>query len=221
MQYFKLKGNYGKAFIDDKYENHESYPVFGVAYETWRGKDVYWTVDGSNVETESYLDVLRKKCGGTILFDMPTEAQWEFACRGRNYTNPLYTGKSWTGSSLNEIAWSMSNSSVNEAFQPHVVGRKYPNVYGLYDMNGNMSEWCLDWAKENTDYEWKSTAEPEVNPKGILKENITLDQWGSGLHITRGASYNGDRTYCHSAYRAFVSSSSTGSVCMRVCCPAE
>ena len=168
MQYFKLMGNYGRAYTDDKYENHEEFPIYGISYNDWRGKKVYWTVDGSNVEEGTYLDVLRKKCGGTILFDMPTEAQWDFACRGRNYENQLYTGKSWAKGSITEISWNNQNANG----QPHIVGRKYPNVYGLYDMTGNMWEWCLDFAKADTDYEWKSMTEPEVNPKGILKSIV-------------------------------------------------
>jgi hypothetical protein len=63
--------------------------------------------------------------------------------------------------------------------------------------------------------------EPEVNPKGILKENIQFDSSGNALHIQRGAAFDSSHTYCHSAYRKAVTGSSTGNACIRVCCPAE
>ena len=80
-----------------------------------------------------------------FLFDLPTEAQWEFACRGGSADYEVRPG---SPSDLGEIAWYVSNSS-NETAQsvtavPHPVGLKAPNGYGLYDMLGNMAEWTLD-----------------------------------------------------------------------------
>lgn len=220
-QYFRLKGSMGSSFTDDeKYPGHEGFPVYGIPYNSWRGKSKYWTVDGSAVDDGSYLDLLRKKCGGTILFDLPTEAQWEFACRGGNYGAPLYSGKGYGMNSLKELGWCLDNSEVNGTRQPHVVGRKYPNAYGLYDMVGNMNEWCLDWSDDG-DYAWTSKTEPEVNPAGLPFSSISLDSTGNGKHIVRGAAYGQTRTYLHSAYRSSVIGSSTGNVSIRVVCPAE
>lgn len=80
-----------------------------------------------------------------FLFDLPTEAQWEFACRGGAQDYEVRPG---SPSDLDEIAWYVANSS-NQTAQvvtavPHPVGLKKPNNYGLYDMLGNLAEWTLD-----------------------------------------------------------------------------
>jgi len=222
-QYFKLTESMGSKFTNDEaYPGHEGYPVYGIAYNDWRGKDKYWTEDGSEVQKGSYLDLLRKKCGGMILFDMPTEAQWEFAFRGGIHDGVMYSGKGYGMNSLKELGWCLDNSKVTEngSTQPHVVGLKYPNAYGLYDMAGNMNEWCVDWSDGN-DFAWKSQTEPEVDPQGVPKSQITLDVHGNGNHILRGAAYNQTRTYLHAGFRNKENGSSTGNVCMRVYCPAE
>lgn len=220
-QYFKLKGGMGTAFTNDvEYSDHEGYPIYGISYNSWRGKSKYWTVDGSAVDDGSYLDLLREKCGGTILFDLPTEAQWEFACRGGNYKAPVYSGKVYGMNSLKELGWCQDNSKVNDGYQPHVVGKKYPNAYGLYDMVGNMNEWCLDWSDGN-DYAWTSKTEPEINPAGVPFSSITLSAAGNGYHIIRGGAYSQSRVNLHSAYRDWEIGSSTGNVTTRVVCPAE
>ena len=78
---------------------------------------------------------------------LPTEAQWEYACRAGTTTS-LNNGKDFTGvngkwtdcPNLNEIAWWRNNSNK----RVHLVGQKKPNAWGLYDMHGNVTEWCAD-----------------------------------------------------------------------------
>ena len=85
-------------------------------------------------------------------FDLPTEAQWEYACRagttlalnnGRN----LYAPSGGKHANLDEVGWSWGDNGSSAGVHP--VGQKQPNAWGLYDMHGNVSEWCRDWYEED------------------------------------------------------------------------
>ncbi len=112
----------------------------------------YWPENGHTVTVSSVIGKLRQKCGIADI-DLPTEAQWEYACRAGTGT-ALPSGKSATTANLNEIAWRGGNVSetvfdtrgnTNATLSlPHVVGTKQPNNWGLYDMIGNVFEFCLD-----------------------------------------------------------------------------
>jgi len=108
-------------------------------------------------------------------YRLPTEAEWEYACRAGT-TGERY-GK------LDAIAWYNKNSSG----QTHPVGQKQPNAWGLYDMMGNVWEWCADWYGEN--YYANS---PATDPRGPSS--------GSG-RVLRGGSWYGDGTLTRSANR--------------------
>jgi len=89
-----------------------------------------------------------------LQFKLPTEAQWEYAAMG----GPLYEGYDFAGSDeLDDVAWHAANSDD----QKHEVAQKEPNELGLYDMSGNVSEWCYDWFA--VDYDWQ---EEVTNPSG-------------------------------------------------------
>ena len=85
-------------------------------------------------------------------FRLPTEAEWEFAARGGNRSK----GYNYSGSNtLDNVAWYWENSGR----EPHPVKTKSPNELGIYDMSGNVCEWCMDW---KGDY----SSEPQTNPCG-------------------------------------------------------
>lgn len=86
-------------------------------------------------------------------YRLPTEAEWEYACRAGT-TGP-YAGN------LDEMGWYYGNSGIY--LRP--VGQKKPNGFGLYDMHGNVYEWCMDWYSKNY-YSHSPNADPTGPPTG-------------------------------------------------------
>ena len=113
-------------------------------------------------------------------FRLPTEAEWEFACRGGNNSR----GYKYSGSNnLGSVAWYDGNSGN----KTHPVGTKAPNELGIYDMSGNVWEWCADWYGD-----YSSGA--QTNPTG---------PYGGSNRVYRGGSWNYDVGRCRSSNRDF------------------
>ena len=113
-------------------------------------------------------------------FQLPTEAQWEYACRAGSRS------RYWFGEDegqLDKCAWCEKNSGG----RTHPVGEKRPNAWGLYDMSGNVWEWCADWW--DSDYYAHS---PVDDPSGPAT--------GSG-RLGRGGGWNRPAGFCRSAHR--------------------
>lgn len=127
---------------------------------------------------------------------LPTEAEWEFAARGGNYTNQfIYSG----GNYLDDFGWYEANSTQSDYSFP--VGLKLPNELGLYDMSGNVFEWCNDWFG----YNYYSVS-PEVNPIGPEDGTYRVLRGGSIRGSSNGcrvAFRTGSESYIQSGYRGF------------------
>lgn len=120
-----------------------------------------------------FLPRLNKITGGN--FRLPTEAEWEYAARGGERSQ----GYKYSGSNtIGDVAWYTSNSSLTS----HEVGTQSPNELGIYDMSGNVCEWCSDWI--NTSY---YSSSPSTNPTGPTS--------GSN-RVYCGGSWMGNAHYC-------------------------
>jgi formylglycine-generating enzyme required for sulfatase activity len=125
-------------------------------------------------DIQKFLLALKKKSG--LAFRLPTEAEWEKCCRGGS-SGPHY-------GPLDEIAWQSQNSG----FKPHRVGSKKPNGFGIFDMLGNVWEWCSDWY-DATYYK----ESPYLDPAGPEKGTRRVGRGGGfyhGGHYLRSAHRN-------------------------------
>lgn len=163
------------------YGNGNSYPVHYVSYNMIRGSSAGagWPAS-SAVDSSSFLGKLRARTG--LDFDLPTEAQWEYVCRAGTTTAYSY-GDSANGNYM----WYSGNSSSKS----HEVGTKSPNPWGLYDMHGNVWEWCLDWYNS-------SLTSGVTDPKGSSS---------GSFRVRRGGSWNSNASGCASSHRDYNSPS--------------
>ena len=126
-----------------------------------------------------------------ITFRLPTEAQWEYACRAGSTSRYSYgdSGGAPNGcysKELDKYAWWCGN---NKPYGTKEVGMLLPNDFGLYDMHGNVWEWCQDWWDE--DYYLNT---PSVDPQGPAS--------GSS-RVLRGGGWDSVSRYCRSACRSW------------------
>jgi formylglycine-generating enzyme required for sulfatase activity len=148
--------------------SHISHPKNPVGMVSWE-------------DCQQFLAKLNSEsAAGRGKFQLPSEAQWEYACRAGSTTRFCFGDKD---SGLGKYAWYLTNSDG----KTHPVGEKKPNGWGLYDMHGNVWEWCADWS--DFGYYEKS---PEDDPTGAAT---------GSYRVTRGGSWIDPASRCRSAYR--------------------
>jgi len=113
-------------------------------------------------------------------YRLPTEAEWEYACRAGSTSRYCFDE---SRESLGSYAWYNSNSGS----KTHPVGQKKPNAWGLYDMHGNVYEWCFDWW--NGTYDASSVDDPRGPTAGSYRV-LRGGGWGSDARFCRSASRN-------------------------------
>ena len=136
---------------------------------------------------QDFIEQLNQLTGET--FRLPTEAEWEFAARGGNKSQKYrYSGSS----NIQDVAWFWNSIPSQQVGTPgygtQPVATKAPNELGLYDMSGNVWEWCQDWYGTYS-------SDDQINPTG--------PSWGS-FRIFRGGSWSRSSESCRVAYRNYT-----------------
>jgi formylglycine-generating enzyme required for sulfatase activity len=146
--------------------------------------------------TTGFLAMLNAATAATrpagMVFRLPTEAEWEWACRAQTTGTPtrFYWGDDLNDTDILNNAWFSGNSDGNNgnAYGTHPVGKKTANAFGLYDMSGNVWEWCEDdWHSNYTGAPTDGSAWVD-NPRGTSR-------------MLRGGSWDGGAVNCRSAGR--------------------
>jgi len=195
-QWELVMGTRPSYFSNDDY--YATRPVEKVSYDMIRGateNGVNWPTTEYAVAESSFMGVLRVKTG--LTFDLPTEAQWEYACRAgttkalnsnenlgdkKEDANMAEVGRYWHNGGKDH------SPDCDTAAATAKVGSYLPNAWGLYDMHGNVFEWCLDW--------WDGSAyspADATNPVG--------DATGS-YRVLRGGNWDYKAGNCRSAVRS-------------------
>ena len=185
-QFMLMTGGEG---VSSRYLTNDTQPQGCLSYSLLRGRSAGALYpDSTAVDATSVIGILRAKTGLTTL-DLPTEAQWEYACRAGT-TSDYNNG----GSTEADLA-TLGRYKGNRGFSGSTttVGSYAPNRWGLYDMHGNVKEWCLEWySKEYS------------------------------IRSLRGGGYDSDAGYCRSGLRQFHNPPSTNrDHGLRLCCSAE
>ncbi|MBN8679432.1 MAG: formylglycine-generating enzyme family protein [Chitinophagales bacterium] len=139
------------------------------------GQEPYgWDGQTWKLPNEGRVNINTKADG----YRLPTEAEWEYAAKGGAPKPFLYAGSDL----LEQVGWYKGNCES----ETHDVGLLLPNAWGLYDMSGNVYEWCEDWVD-------KYTAERKINPRGPKE---------SDYRVIRGGDWGDYPQYCRSARRS-------------------
>lgn len=184
-QWMLVMGSWPNSPPSSNFGLGDGYPAYYVSYNDIRGSlsGAEWPSSAA-VDASSFIGKLQART--KLNFDLPTDAQWEYACRAGT-TTTYY----WGDSMNDDYVWYKSNSNL----KTHPVGTKRPNAWGLYDMSGNLWEWCLD---QNGKLSYGT------DPKGSSSGTSRVDRGGSAHSI---------ETSCSSSYRSVTIPSYSGGSC--------
>lgn len=159
-------------------------PVECVCWDVLRGDtpDCNWPIS-TKVAPDSFMGRLRARTG--INFDLPTEAQWEYACRAG--TTSKYNNDGDSEDDLKQLGRYWDNQDDGKyGYREHTnVGSYKPNAWGLYDMHGNVFEWCLDWFED-------TLSDEATDPVGSLS---------GSYRALRGSCWDSNHDDCASSNR--------------------
>ena len=179
-----------KGFYLSKYEITQSQWQVFLGTSPWAGQDQvmegpdYPAVYVGRYDAELFVEKLNQTVGDS-LFRLPTEAEWEYACRGKT-TTPWWFG--CEVSKLGEYAWYRKNAWEAGELYAHKVGTKKPNPWGLYDMLGNVREWVQDGYLPQF-----YTVTPQIDP-------IWGEAWFFST-LARGGTYSSSAGWVRSSFR--------------------
>lgn len=164
-----FNGGSGSEYWSSTYGSEGSCPAYYISY----------------LHCESFLKTLNKMLASQMSsgeqFRFPTEAEWEFAAKGGTKSKGYYYAGS---NNISDVAWYNSSKT-------HPVKTKAANELGLYDMSGNVGEWCEDWYK---DYTKNAQTDPRVTERGTAENRVR-----------RGGSWENNMSVnCCVAYRAYL-----------------
>ena len=146
------------------------------------GKDGYPAISMTQHAANKYCQWLSAKTGH--FYRLPTEAEWEYACRAGSKT-----AYSWGDdpAEAKQYAWFEANSD----FKYQKVGRKKPNAWGLYDMHGNVAEWCLDQYEPNYEKVKTLVQDPWLKQASPYPQVARGGSWDDGIAKLRSAARRG------------------------------
>ncbi|HPO16705.1 MAG TPA: formylglycine-generating enzyme family protein [Candidatus Hydrogenedentes bacterium] len=190
---------FSEEFWMGKYEVTKAQWTSVMGTTPWSGhSNILYDPDSSAVyvswgDTQSFISELNVLTG--MVFRLPTEAEWEYACREGNHIPQIrfYWGDDTEYTIINDYAWWMGNAYDVDDWYAHVVGQKIPNAWGLYDMSGNVWEFCQDWYHSSyTDAPTDGSAweSPEGSSR-ILRGGC----WGSDVRARSASRYYKDPSF--------------------------
>jgi formylglycine-generating enzyme required for sulfatase activity len=191
--YAVTRGQFRQFVQDEKYHGGKKYQTKAEkdgSSSTWENpsfmqEDDHPVVYVSWHDTDAFCKWLSEKEGKK--YRLPMEAEWEYSCRAGTTTRYAFGDEH---AQLEDYAWYSKNSGG----ETHPVGEKKANAWGLYDMHGNVCQWCQDY--HDPDYYKHS---PRQDPQGPEARGSDAEH-----DVIRGGSCNYGRDYCRSASRHYL-----------------